>query len=73
MSEDALGIFLPGGFDHAVWGADVSGTVGSAGTHSRILTWTNTVWLTDAEFKQVGTDKTKLQISFVVNALPTES
>jgi dGTPase len=24
MSEDALGIFLPGGFDHAVWGADVS-------------------------------------------------
>jgi dGTPase len=24
MSEDALGIFLPDGFDHAVWGADVS-------------------------------------------------
>jgi dGTPase len=24
MSEDALGIFLPSGFDHAVWGADVS-------------------------------------------------
>ena len=24
MSEDALGIFLPEGFDHAVWGADVS-------------------------------------------------
>lgn len=24
MSEDALGIFLPGGFDHAVWGAEVS-------------------------------------------------
>ena len=24
MSEDALGVFLPGGFDHAVWGADVS-------------------------------------------------
>jgi dGTPase len=24
MSEDALGIFLPTGFDHAVWGADVS-------------------------------------------------
>jgi len=24
MSEDALGAFLPGGFDHAVWGADVS-------------------------------------------------
>jgi dGTPase len=24
MSEDALGIFLPQGFDHAVWGADVS-------------------------------------------------
>ncbi len=23
-SEDALGIFLAGGFDHAVWGADVS-------------------------------------------------
>ncbi len=23
-SEDALGIFLPDGFDHAVWGADVS-------------------------------------------------
>jgi len=23
-SEDALGIFLPGGYDHAVWGADVS-------------------------------------------------
>ena len=23
MSEDALGVFLPGGFDHAVWGADV--------------------------------------------------
>jgi dGTPase len=23
-SEDALAIFLPGGFDHAVWGADVS-------------------------------------------------
>jgi dGTPase len=23
-SEDALGVFLPGGFDHAVWGADVS-------------------------------------------------
>ena len=24
MSEDALSLFLPGGFDHAVWGADVS-------------------------------------------------
>jgi len=24
MSEDALGIFLPDGFDHAVWGAEVS-------------------------------------------------
>ena len=24
VSEDALGIFLPDGFDHAVWGADVS-------------------------------------------------
>jgi dGTPase len=24
MSEDALGVFLPDGFDHAVWGADVS-------------------------------------------------
>jgi len=24
MSEDALGVFLPGGFDHAVWGAQVS-------------------------------------------------
>ncbi len=24
MSEDALGVFLPGGFDHAVWGAEVS-------------------------------------------------
>ncbi len=24
MSEDALGLFLPDGFDHAVWGADVS-------------------------------------------------
>jgi dGTPase len=24
MSEDALGTFLPEGFDHAVWGADVS-------------------------------------------------
>jgi len=24
MSEDALGVFLPSGFDHAVWGADVS-------------------------------------------------
>jgi len=23
-SEDALGIFVPGGYDHAVWGADVS-------------------------------------------------
>jgi len=23
-SEDALSVFLPGGFDHAVWGADVS-------------------------------------------------
>jgi dGTPase len=23
-SEDALGVFLPDGFDHAVWGADVS-------------------------------------------------
>ena len=23
-SEDALGVFLPGGYDHAVWGADVS-------------------------------------------------
>ncbi|HTZ09930.1 MAG TPA: HD domain-containing protein [Acidimicrobiales bacterium] len=24
MSEDALSVFLPGGFDHAVWGAEVS-------------------------------------------------
>jgi dGTPase len=24
MSEDALGVFLPDGFDHAVWGAEVS-------------------------------------------------
>src|ERR1700688_230696 len=24
MSEDALGVFLPDGFDHAVWGADAS-------------------------------------------------
>ena len=24
MSEDALGVFLPSGFDHAVWGAEVS-------------------------------------------------
>ncbi len=23
-SEDALGVFVPGGYDHAVWGADVS-------------------------------------------------
>jgi dGTPase len=23
-SEDALGVFLPGGYDHAVWGADIS-------------------------------------------------